>query len=189
MMTHGGLRSIPEMVMRTGVMRSINPLHARADINPQRVLEETSMAVGENPANNMPEIPAPLPPAIPGPVTDAVAATTTATPPQPMTPAVAPAPMGYPHPHHWQRRHTAYNGRQMGQWNGAPVASFQIAQIVSPDDGQSAVQALQHAARLLRSVGHGALPPEIVGGPLAALIRGGAVELHFQNGVVVRAAP
>ena len=77
----------------------------------------------------------------------------------------------------------------MGQWNGAPVASFQIAQIVSPDDGQSAVQALQHAARLLRSVGHGALPPEIVGGPLAALIRGGAVELHFQNGVVVRAAP
>lgn len=184
-----GSGSIAQLVMRTGITRTINPMHARQDINPRRVLEETNMAVGINPASVMPEVPAPLPPAIPGPVTNAVAATVTATPPQPLATPTAPAPLGYPHPHHWQHRHTAYHGRQMGQWNGAPVAAFQIAQVVDANDAQGAVQALQSAARLLRSVGHGALPPEIVGGPLAALMRGGAVELHFQNGVVVRAAP
>lgn len=189
MMVQGG-GSLPAIVMRTGITRYMNPLHVRHDINPQRVLDETNAVVGVNPALVTPEVPAPLPPAPPTPVTAAVAATTTAIPPQPIAPApTAQAALGYPHPHYWQSRHTAYVGRQMGQWRGAPVAAFQVAQIVNGDDAQSAVQALQNAARLLRGMGHGSLPPELIGGPLAALMRGGAVELHYQNGVVVRAAP
>ena len=76
----------------------------------------------------------------------------------------------------------------LGEWNGKPVAKFSIAASPPANGAQGAIYALRDAARKLVHSGLAALPPELVGGPLAALMRGGAVELHFQNGVVARTA-
>jgi hypothetical protein len=149
---------------------------------------------------------APLIPAAPGPVTTAVAQAATATPPAPIPVA---ASTDLPHNpsdrHHWHREHrrmhplhadikrlhphAQLHGAEdvlLGEWNGRPLAKFEIASSPPRGGASQAVEALRQAAKVLRSTGlH--LPPELIGGPLAALMRGGAVELHFQNGVVMRA--
>jgi hypothetical protein len=114
--------------------------------------------------------------------------TTTAVPPKPITAVLTPSPGAYPHPHAWQRRPQML-GATLGQWRGRPVATFQIASSPPKERAISAAAALKKAARALLEAGHGDLPPELIAGPLAALMRGGAVELHFQNGVVVRTTP
>jgi hypothetical protein len=73
----------------------------------------------------------------------------------------------------------------LGEWNGRPLAKFQIAATLSRQAANQVVGALRESARILRQTGL-PLMPEIAGGPLTALVRGGAVELHFQNGVVAR---
>jgi hypothetical protein len=78
---------------------------------------------------------------------------------------------------------------ELGEFGGFPLAKFEIAASVPAITAQSAAINLRLAARALYERGLGALPAQLVGGPLAALMQGGAVELHFQNGVVVRATP
>lgn len=184
---HGG--SIPEQVMRTGVILPFNPARARQDISVRHVLDATSLPTGRLPDEV--ELPAPLPPAPQSPVTSAVAATTTAIPPTPVAAPMAPVPQtsAYPQPHHWQKfRHHTFHGPMLGEWRGRPVATFQIASSPTAAGAHAATSALKRAAQALRQAGLGPLPPELIAGPLAALMRGGAVELHFQNGVVMRAA-
>ena len=188
-MLHQTGGSIPEQVMRTSVWKPFNPLHARQDIDPRHVIQMTSSAVGINPAADVPTIPQPLPPAPPTPATNAVAQTTTAVPPRPLPSMLRPHPHAYPHPHAWQHRPTMMLGATLGQWRGHPVATFQIDASPPRERAPVIARKLQQAARAIVEAGHAALPAEVIGGPLAALVRGGAVELHFKNGVVVRTAP
>jgi len=208
--------SIPQLVMRTGIIRPVRPENARRDISIAHVEAATRLAVGQpiSPAF-LPPAPAPLTPAavtpaIPAPAsptTSAVAQCATATPPMPLPVAPAPIPTSPSGQHHWHRMHrrvhplaaeirrlhpqARLHGADdilLGEWQGRPQAKFQVAAAPTRPGAQAAVNALRESARILRQTGLGTLPPELVGGPLAALLRGGAVELHFQNGVVARTA-
>lgn len=152
----------------------------------------------------------PLIPAAPNLVTAAVAQTVTAVPPQPITtPDMGPLPRRESERHHWHMQHRQEHPMMaeirrlhpsarmhgvpsdsvlLGEWNGRPVAKFEIASSPPAAGAESVSHAMRAAARALIQNGLHALPPELVGGPLAALMRGGAVELHFQNGVVARTA-
>lgn len=152
----------------------------------------------------------PLIPAAPSPVTTAVTQTVTATPPQPITATdVGPPPRRESDRHHWHMHHRRMHPMAaeiqrlhpsarlhgvpsdsvlLGEWNGKPVAKFEIAASPPVNGAQGAAQAMRDAARALVQNGLSSLPPELVGGPLSALMRGGAIEMHFQNGVVVRTA-
>jgi hypothetical protein len=207
--------SIPQLVMRTGIIRPVRPENARRDISIAHVDAATRLAVGQpmspdflpptpsplTPAAVMPTIPAP-----PSPTTSAVAQCAVATPPMPLPVAPADMPMHPSDRHHWHmmhrrthplaadiRRlhpHARLHGADdvlLGEWNGRPLAKFQIAAAPSRAAANAAVGALRESARILRQTGI-PLSPEIAGGPLVALISGGAVELHFQNGVVARTA-
>lgn len=165
MMTRSDQSSIPELVMRTGVIRTMNPANARQDILPQHVLDMTS------PHGITTQYDRPM--MQPSPATVAVAQTAVATPPTPV-PTPPPAP--------------GMHGVTLGSIGGKPVVAFNINAAPTPDNAQGAVLALKRAAGLLANAGHGSLPPELIGGPLAALMRGGMAELRFTNGVVVRTA-
>ncbi|HEV3059581.1 MAG TPA: hypothetical protein VGY48_15130 [Vicinamibacterales bacterium] len=166
MLTRNDQGSIPELVMRTGIIRTMNPSHARQDIDAQHVLNVTS-AHGISTEYDQPV-------AQPSATQQAVAATVVATPPIPVPPPPAPPGM---------------HGVMLGATaSGQPVAAFQIDAAPQPHQAQGAVMALRKAASDLQKFGHGSLPPELIGGPLAALMRGGAIELHFKNGVVTRTA-
>lgn len=159
--------SVPELVMRTGVFRTMNPANARQDILPDHVLDMTdphgiTTAYDHMPGNAAPSL-----------TMQAVAQTAVATPPTPIAPAAAPPGM---------------HGISLGMANGKPVVAFNINAAPTAENAQGALLALKRAAGLLANAGHGSLPPELIGGPLAALMRGGAAELHFTNGVVVRTA-
>ena len=158
--------SIPELVMRTGVIRTMNPANARQDIQTQHVLDMTSPHGITTAYDTM----QPAPPSL---TTQAVAATAVATPPTPV-PTPPPAP--------------GMHGISLGLVNGKPEVAFNIDAAPTPGSAQGAVAALRKAAGDLQRFGHGSLPPELIGGPLAALMRGGAIKLHFTNGVVVRTA-
>lgn len=165
MMTRSDQGSIPELVMRTGIIRPMNPTNARQDILPQHVLDITNphaiTTAWDRPMMQ------------PSPATQAVAQTAVATPPTPV-PTPPPAP--------------GMHGVMLGSLGGKPLVAFNINAAPTPDNAQGAVLALKRAAGLLAEAGHGSLPPELIGGPLAALMRGGVAELHFNNGVVVRTA-
>ena len=165
MMVRNDQGSIPELVMRTGIIRTMNPARARQDVQTQHVLDLTA-ANGITTQYDQPV-------AAPSPTTAAVAATVTATPPVPVPPPAAPSGM---------------HGVMLGSVAGRPVAAFQINAAPQAHEAQGAVLALKKAARDLQKFGHGSLPPELIGGPLSALMRGGVVELHFKNGVVTRTA-
>lgn len=157
--------SIPELVMRTGLIRTMDPGNARQDILPQHVLDVTG---GHGITSHYDR-----PVMQPSLSTQAVAQTAVAVPPTPIaTPPAAPG----------------MHGITLGVYNGRPVVPFNIDAAPTPENAQGAVLALRRAAGLLANAGHGSLPPELIGGPLAALMRGGAAELHFTNGVVVRTA-
>jgi len=196
---HSQNGSIPAFVMRTGMIQPVSPMNARQDIRTQHVLDMTLVPVDEREAA--------LLPAQPSSVTTAVSQTVTAVPPAPIqTPATAmPAsPSGRYGWHQQNRRmHPAIadikrlhpraqlhgaEAVELGEWQGRPIAKFEIAASPPAVSAGEATKALRKAAAALRSSGLSMLPPEMVGGPLAALMRGGAVELHFQNGVVIRTA-
>lgn len=209
--------SIPQLVMRTGIIRPVRPENARRDISIRHVEAATRLAVGQpiSPAFT-PPTPAPLTPAAvtptipapPSPTTSAVAQAATATPPTPLPVAPTPIPASPSGRHHWHTMHrrvhplaaeikrlhprAQLHGADdvlLGEWQGRPMAKFQIAAAVHQRNAQTAANAIAQAARVLQRTGLAhVLPPELVGGPLAALMRGGAVELHFQNGVVARTA-
>jgi hypothetical protein len=208
--------SIPQLVMRTGIIRPVRPENARRDVSISHVEAATRLAVGQpmSPAF-LPPTPGPLSPAAvtptipapPSPTTSAVAQCAVATPPAPLPVAPAEIPSLPSDRHHWHRMHRHVhplaadirrlhpNARLhgaddvlLGEWNGRPVAKFQVASAPTRPGAESAVNALRQAAHILRQTGLGMMPPELVAGPLAALMRGGAVELHFQNGVVARTA-
>jgi hypothetical protein len=166
MMTRSDESSIPELVMRTGVIRTMNPANARQDILPQHVIDMTSPHGITTQYDHMQS-------AAPSLTMQAVAQTAVATPPTPV-PTPSPAP--------------GVHGISLGMANGKPVVAFNINAAPTANDAQGALLALKRAAGLLQNAGHGSLPPELIGGPLAALMRGGAAELHFTNGVVVRTA-
>ena len=195
--------SIAAGVMRTGMWQPLTPAQARSDLDTQHVLDVTTMnqellATSPN---------ATLLPAAPSVTTAAVAQTVTAAPPAPIQTPPTPMPMGHSQRHAWHQKHHRQHPAvadikrlhpnaplhgaeavELGDWNGRPVAKFNI-QASPPAAGAYAhVSALRNAARLLQGQGFAQLPPELVAGPLAALMRGGAVELHFQNGVVIRTA-
>jgi hypothetical protein len=202
--------------MRTGLIRPFPPRDARHDITARHVDNVTSFVTGEMeyqpqtpsglPAGMPPIVPVPAPPSA---ATSAVAETTVATPPRPLPNASAalpgPGESGRHHWHHSQRRmhpmvaeiqrlHPKANIHgaaepELGEFGGFPLAKFEIAASPPRVTAQVAATNLRLAAHALFQRGLGALPAELVGGPLAALMRGGAVELHFQNGVVVRATP
>ncbi len=207
--------SIPQLVMRTGIIRPVRPDNARRDLSIEHVDAATRLVVGQpiSPAF-LPPTPGPLTPAAvtptipapPGPTTSAVAQCAVATPPTPLPVAPAEMPSSPSGQHHWHRMHrhvhplaaeirklhphARLHGADdvlLGEWNGRPMAKFQIAAAPSRAAANAAVGALRESARILRQTGI-PLTPEIAGGPLVALIRGGAVELHFQNGVVARTA-
>jgi hypothetical protein len=157
--------SISQLVMRTGIIRTMNPSRARQDIETDHVLNVVS-SHGLSTEYDQPIAPPSL-------TTTAVAATVTATPPVPVAPPVPPPGM---------------HGVLLGMVAGKPVAAFNIDATPQPHEAQSAVFALRQAAQVLQKFGHGSLPPELIGGPMAALMRGGVAELHFKNGVVVRTA-
>ena len=147
-------------------------------------------------------------PAPPNATTSAVAQTVAAVPPTPITDLTpGPMPRRESDRHHWHMKHRGIHPMAaeiqrlhpgarlhgaddilLGEWNGKPVAKFSIAASPPANGAQGAIYALRNAARHLVQSGLAALPPELVGGPLAALMRGGAIELHFQNGVVARTA-
>lgn len=156
--------SISQLVMRTGIIRTMNPSRARQDIEPQHVLNLTSGA-GISTMYDQPI-------AQPSPTVAAVAQTVTATPPVPVAPPTPPPGMR--------------GAVMLGSVGGKPVAAFQIDAAPQPYQAQGAVDALRKAAQAVQNIGHGSLPPELIGGPMAALMRGGVVELHFKNGVVTR---
>lgn len=206
---HGAGTSIPALIMRTGQIRPVSPADARRDIDTQHVIDATAIPTDQipSPPSALPMV-TPLIPAAPGPVTTAVAQTVVAVPPQPIPAAPdAPPPPRPSDRMHWHQEHhrvhpmvadirrlhpmAAMHGVaevQLGEWNGRPIAKFEIAASPPPVGAQSAANAMRGAARALVQSGLHALPAELVGGPLAALMRGGAIELHFQNGVVVRTA-
>ncbi len=210
----GGRGSIPALVMRTGLIQPVDPRRARQDINQQHVLDVTRWPAAESPDPMF--IPGPLTPAavtpmLPAPpsaTTTAVAQTVAAMPPMPATSAsAAPVSSSASDQHHWHHRfhrqhpmvseiqrlhpgammHGAENV-SLGEWNGRPLAQFNIMSAPDAAGAQSAVSALTQAARTLRATGLTMLPPQLIGGPLAALMRGGAIALRFQNGVVMRAS-
>lgn len=213
----GSRGSIPALVMRTGLIQPIDPVNARNDIRSQHVRDVTHWPVAEgamSPSFVPPSLgPAPtvtpMLPAPPSAVTTAVARTVVATPPTPLPGAPStPPPAHGSARHHWHMMHrhqhpmiadikrlhphAGIHGAEdtlLGEWNGFPTAKFEIAASPPAHVAQSAAEKLRQAAQALNRIGLGSLPPELVAGPLAALMRGGAVELHFQNGVVVRTAP
>ncbi len=191
--------SIPAFVMRTGMIQPVSPSNARQDIRTQHVLDMTLTPVDERDAA--------LLPAQPSSTTTAVSQTVTAVPPAPIqTPTAAmPASPSGRYGWHQQNRRThpaiadikrlhpraqlhGAEAVELGEWQGRPIAKFEIAASPPAASAGEATKALRKAAATLRSAGLSMLPPEMVGGPLAALMRGGAVELHFQNGVVIRTA-
>lgn len=200
--------SLPALVMRTGLIRPVSVTQARRDLDTRHILEETSWPVNRAPMSLPQPMVAPVPP-LPSPVTTAVAQTVTATPPMPIPNApTTDMPMMPSDRHHWHREHRPHamvkeiqrlhpnanihgaGEPQLGaDAEGRPVAKFRIAARPPHTTAQSAAHNLRLAARALYMSGLHALPPELVGGPLAALMRGGTVELHFQNGVVVRTTP
>lgn len=209
----GSRGSIPALVMRTGLIQPVDPANARNDISAQHVHNVTHWPVDEGAAPSMPmpgSMPqvTPLMPAPPSPTVTAVAQTVVATPPMPIaTSPDSPPPFRPSDRHRWHHEHRHENPMiadmrrlhptammhgtaevLLGEWNGKPVAKFEIAASPPAGSAQSAANALRGGARALMTSGLHALPAELVGGPLAALMRGGAVELHFQNGVVVRTA-
>ena len=130
----------------------------------------------------------PLPQAMPSPMTAAVAVTTQVEPPKPIiVPTVPPGAASAPYPamHGWQDSQPM--GSYLGEIDGRPVAAFQIAARPDLPGAHAAAGALSRAAKMLRDAGYGMLPPEMVGGPLAAIMRGGVAELHFANGITLRA--
>ena len=203
----GARGSIPALVMRTGLIRPVSPRNARRDIGTQHILDMTARATNVQPY----ELPAnvtPVPP-IPSPTVDAVVATVVATPPMPIPNGpTGDMPMMPSDQHHWHRGHRPHamvkeiqkyhphaniHGSEEpllgADAEGRPIAKFRIAASPPHTTAQSSAHNLRLAARALFASGLHALPPQLVGGPLAALMRGGTVELHFQNGVVVRATP
>lgn len=209
----GGRGSVPALVMRTGLIQPVDPRNARADTNQQHVLDVTRWPAAESPDPMFmpgplsPTAVTPLLPAPPSPTTTAVAQTVSAVPPMPVTSAPS---TSMPHKasdrHHWHhqfaRQHPMVNAIRelhpramlhgpenvsLGEWNGRPLAQFQVTAAPTSAAAHSAVAALRQAALTLRATGLTTLPPELIGGPLAALMRGGAVELRFQNGVVMKA--
>jgi hypothetical protein len=142
------------------------------------------------------------------PTTVAVAQTTVAVPPKPITTAPSEGmPNGHSNQQAWHLKHRqnhpvlseirrlhpkahlrGVSDVELGEWNGKPVAKFEIAASPPAVSADAAAKALRRGAHALLNSGLQGLPPELVGGPLAALMRGGAVELHFQNGVVIRTA-
>jgi hypothetical protein len=206
MLQHGApYGSIPAMVMRTGQIMPVSPDDAREDLNTGHVLDMTDwrMRIPAQP------IVTPLITSPPSPITSAVAQTVTAVPPAPIqtAPVNVPPPAVPSERHHWHTVHRGGGGNavireiqrlhpkaglrgaedvELGEWNGRPIAKFEIAASPPPGGAQVAAGAMRRAADALRRSGLASLPPELVGGPLAALMRGGAVELHFQNGAVVR---
>jgi hypothetical protein len=198
MMTRNG--SVPASVMRSGMWQPLTPAQARRDLDTTHVLDVTTMNQGLT-SNGQ------LLPAIPSITTSAVAQTVTAAPPTPIQTPPTPMPMGHSQRHAWHQKHHRTHPAiadiqrlhpnaplqgaeevELGDWNGRPVAKFQIAASPPAVGAQQAAQSLRRAASLLQSNGFAQLPPELIAGPLAALMRGGAVELHFQNGVVIRTA-
>lgn len=202
--------SIPALVMRTGLIRPVNVDRAREDIDTSRIENLVAYETNRLP----PVLPSAAPtitpvPPLPSPTTTAVAQTAVATPPMPIpnAPVEAPPPAGSDR-HYWHRLHRPHamvreiqklhpnaniHGAaepQLGaDASGRPVVKFKIAASPAAGGAESMAHGLRNAARSLYRSGLHALPPELVGGPLAALMRGGAVELHFQNGVVVKATP
>ena len=213
----GSRGSIPALVMRTGLIQPVDPMNARADIDQQHVRNVTGWPTNTVPLSPQFVPPAlgpvptvtQLPPAAPSPVTAAVAATVTATPPAPLPAAPStPMPAHGSARHHWHLMHRHVHPMvadikrlhpnanihgaeevELGEWNGYPTAKFSIAASPPRHTAIAGADALRRAAHALQRMGLGSLPPELVAGPLAALMRGGAIELHFQNGVVVRTAP
>lgn len=209
----GGYGSIPALVMRSGLIRPMSPEEARRDITTQHVLDITAGVTGQGgfppmmPMSPLPQV-TPLLPAAPGPVTTAVAQTVVAVPPMPIPHAPDEPPPARPSDRlHWHHQHhrehpmitdikrlhpqAAMHGVaevELGEWNGKPVAKFEIAASPPAAGAQSAANMIRGAARALVQSGLAAMPAQLVGGPISALMRGGAVELHFQNGVVVRTA-
>lgn len=203
----GARGSLPALVMRTGLIRPMSPRNARRDLDTQHVLDMTARETNTAPME-LPATVTPLP-ALPSPTYTAVAATTTATPPMPIPNAPAgDMPLAPSDQHHWHRQHRPHAmvreiqrlhpnanihgaGEPMlgADAEGRPVAKFRIAASPPIVTAESSAHGLRMAARSLISSGLHALPPQLVGGPLAALMRGGTVELHFQNGVVVRTTP
>lgn len=209
-----GRGSIPALVMRTGLIQPVNPANVRRDLTTQHVLQETMWPTDHAiPPELLPGPPAspaptvmPLLPAPPSPVTTAVAQTVVSVPPQAIqAPAMMPPSFRPSDRHHWHMRQRmphpmvaeirrlhpkaqlhGTSDVELGEWNGRPIAKFEIAS--APKSATAAAHALMQAAHVLRRAGLQHLPPELVAGPLAALMRGGAVELHFQNGAVARAA-
>lgn len=178
MMTRNG--SIPAFVMRTGMIQPMSPENARRDLVTPHVQAVTM---------------------------DPVAQTITAIPPSPIQTPSGPLPTTMSGQHAWHqkhhRRHPAIDDIrrlhpraqlhgaapvEMGEWQGRPVAKFEIQGQPSAVSAQAAADSLRRAAQLLSANGFSHLPAELVAGPLAALMRGGAVEMHFQNGVVIRTA-
>ncbi len=194
MLTKNG--SVAAFVMRTGMIQPMSPLNARRDLVTSHIERLTDVNAATA-----------LMPAGPSPVTLAVSQTVTAVPPKPMQtpPSLMPhSPSGRHSWHtHMRRQHPAIEDIkrlhpkaslhgaevvELGEWNGRPVAKFEINQKVDPQMASAQAQALRRAAHALRTARLAHLPAELVGGPLAALMRGGAVELHFQDGVVIRTA-
>jgi hypothetical protein len=213
----GGRGSIPALVMRTGLIQPVDPANARRDVQSAHVRDVTHWPTDQMPSPDD-TLPPPMPmstapqvspiPSPPGPLTTAVAQTVAAVPPTPIT-NLSPGPMPRRESdrHHWHHQHRGIHPMAaeiqrlhptarlhgaddilLGEWNGKPVAKFEIAASPPANGAQGAIYALRDAARKLVQGGLAALPPELVGGPLAALMRGGAIELHFQNGVVARTA-
>lgn len=193
--------SIAANVMRTGAWQPLSPVDARRDLDTQRVLDMTAEAVDHPPMMA-------LPPLRPATTTAIVAQTVTAVPPAPIQTPPTAMPLGsHSRRHHWhqqnRREHPAVadirrlhpnvslhgaEAVELGEWQGRPVAKFQIQANPPASGAHSAAEALRRAAHVLKANGLSQLPPELIAGPLAALMRGGAVELHFQNGVVIRTA-
>ncbi len=213
MLTPNGPRgrgSIPALVMRSGLIREMAPSQARADLELPRVLDLT---VPPNrslpmPTGQMPQL-TPVPNAPPSATATAVAATMLAAPPRALPVRAIPMPAGHSDRHAWPHKHRrghplmhairelhptapvlrdAAEDVELGEWRGRPMVRFEIASSPPQPMAEAQALALTRTAGVMRQAGLHHLPAQIVGGPLAALLRGGAVELHFQNGVVVRTA-
>ena len=194
MLTKDG--SVAAFVMRSGLFQPLLPAHARRDLVTSHIERITDVNAATA-----------LYPAQPSPTTSAVSQTVTAVPPQPMQVPPALMPHAPSDRHSWhthqRRRHPAVeqikqlhptaslrgaDPVELGEWKGRPLAKFEINQAADPQTASAQADALRRAANALRSSRLAHLPAELVGGPLAALLRGGAVELHFQNGTVIRTA-
>lgn len=196
--------------MRTGLIRPVNVQTARRDLDTSRIERLVAYETNRLPPalpTTAPTI-TPIAP-LPSPITAAVAQTTVATPPTPLPNApVTEAPPAGSDRHFWHREHRLHHmvreiqklhpnanihgaaePQLAADAEGRPVAKFRIAASPPAGAAESMAHQLRHGARALYRSGLHALPPELVGGPLAALMRGGSVELHFQNGVVVRTTP